>query len=154
MRLSLPTIIILTLILFGCSQSSKDPLTFLSPDGWKVEHKTPGDFHFYSLRAGPPGGGLLMFSQWPVPSRPEDIPTLVRQWADDLPSHEYQVEQFTGEQSQGSYVVFQIGSSASNLMQSIFFLSVDGSIWNGQFTGPSNEWAQALIVLKSIRQAD
>ena len=166
MRLSLPIIIILALMLVGCSQSNKDPLLFQTPDGWKVEHKSPGGLHLYAVTAGPPGGGLLMFSQWPPPSRPEDIPTLVRQLADGflkqaqqsskfaLTRHEYQIEQFNGEQCEGSYAAFQIGSSGANILQTMFVMSVDGSMWNGQFTGPSNEWAQALTVLKSIRKVD
>jgi len=30
--------------------------------------------------------------------------------------------------------------------------SVDGRVWNGQFTGPSNAWIQAIGVLKSVKK--
>jgi hypothetical protein len=107
------------LALLGCSPASKGPLSFQLPTGWKVEHQTPAGLHFYSVTAGTADEGLLMFSQWPPPSRPEEIPGLVQKLADGfldqakqssefkLASHEYRVEQFTGSQCQGSYAVFR-----------------------------------------------
>ena len=128
-----------------------------------MEHQTPGSLHFYTLTAGTADGGLLMFSQWPAPSRPEEIPSLVQKLADGflgqakqsaeltLTSHEYRVEQFTGSQCQGSFAVFQVSSGGTNVLQTMFMMSVDGRVWNGQFTGPSNAWIQAIGVLKSVR---
>jgi hypothetical protein len=153
----------LAFVLVGCSPASKGPLSFQSPPGWKVEHQTPGSLHFYSVTASTPDGGLMMFSQWPPPSRPEEIPALVRQLADGflkiakkssefrLASEEYRVEQFSGEHCQGSYATFQTISSGSNTLQTMFMMNVAGRIWNGQFTGPSDGWKQALTVLKSIK---
>lgn len=166
MRVLLPPLIFLVLMLVGCSQSSHDPLTFQAPNGWKIEHQTPGGLHLYSVKAGPPGGGLLNFSPWLSQATPEELPALVRQLAETflneaqqsskftLASHKYQVEHFSGERCQGSYVVLQIGSSSTNLLQTMFMMSVDGSIWHGQFTGPSSEWSEAITVLKSIREVD
>lgn len=163
MHTPLPTIIVLALVLVGCSQAGKGPLSFQSPTGWKVEHRTPGGLHFYAVTAKTPNEGLLMFSQWPPPSRPEDIPALVQKLADGfrdqakksseftLTSEEYRVEQFAGEHSQGSFAAFQITSSGTNTVQAMFMMSVDGKIWNGQFTGPPDAWQQALTVLKSIK---
>jgi hypothetical protein len=34
----------------------------------------------------------------------------------------------------------------------MFMMSVDGRVWNGQFTGPSNSWIQAIGVLKSVKK--
>ena len=156
MRPPLPIVLTLALMFVGCSPTSKGPLSFQLPSGWKVEHQTPGNLHFYGVTAGTPDGGLLMFSQWPPPSRPEEIPALVQQLADGflktLASHEYRVEQFAGSQCQGSYAVFQIGSGGTNLLQTMFMMSVDGRVWNGQFTGPSNAWIQAIGVLKSVKK--
>lgn len=105
-------------ILAGCSPTGKGPLTFQPPAGWKVERQTLGGLHFYSLTANSPDGGLLMFSQWPPPSKPEDIPTILKQIADGflkeskkpsgltLANEQYHIEQFAGEQCQGSYAAF------------------------------------------------
>ena len=61
-----------------------------------------------------------MFSRWPPPSKPEDIPALVRQLADGfvkeakdsrkfaLDREKYDVEQFAGDHCKGTCVVFQI----------------------------------------------
>jgi len=161
MRSPLP--IALALVLIGCSPATKAPLSFQLPAGWKMEHQTPGSLHFYTVTAGTADGGLLMFSQWPPPSRPEEIPGLVQKLADGflaqakqsseitLASHEYRVEQFTGSQCQGSYAVFQTGSGGTNVLQTMFMMSVGGRVWNGQFTGPSNAWIQAIGVLTSVK---
>ena len=105
-----------------------------------------------------------MFSQWPPPSKPEDIPTLVQQLADGflkeakksseftLTSEEYRIEQFAGEQCRGSYATFQTSIGGTNALQTMFMMSVDGEIWNGQFNGPSDAWRQALTVLRSIKK--
>ena len=164
MRSPFLIVIIVILTLVGCSSAGKGTLSFQSPVGWKVEHQTPGGLHFYTVTAGTADGGLLMFSQWPPPSGPEEIPGLVQKLADGflnqakqssgltLASHEYRVEQFTGSQCQGSYAVFHIRSGGTNVLQTMFMMSVDGSVWNGQFTGPSSAWIQAIGVLKSIKK--
>ena len=164
MRSPLPILLTFALMLSGCSSTDKGPLSFQSPAGWRVKHQTPGGLHFYSLTANTPGGGLLMFSQWPPPGRPDEIPALVQKIADGfvkesqqsseftLASHEYQIEQFDGGQCQGSYAVFQTSIGRTNVLQTMFMMSVDGKLWNGQFTGPSNTWEQAILVLKSIKK--
>lgn len=104
-----------------------------------------------------------MFSQWPPPSRPEEIPGLVQNLADGFgdqvkkspefshASHEHRVDQFTGLECQGSYAVLRTSSGGTNVLQSMFMMSVDGRVWNGQFTGPSNACIQAIGVLKSVK---
>ena len=69
-----------------------------------------------------------------------------------LATHEYHVEQFTGSQCQGSYAVFQTSSGGTNVLQTMFMMSVGDRVWNGQFTGPSNAWVQAIGVLKSVKK--
>jgi len=163
MRSLFSTVFVFTLFFVGCTPTNKGPLSFQLPAGWKAKHQTPGGLHFYTVTAGTPGGGLLMFSQWPSPSRPEEIPGLVQKLADGfldqvkkspeftLVTHEYRVEQFTGSQCQGSYATFETSSSGTNVLQAMFLLSVDGKVWNGQFTGSSNTWFRAIGVLKSIK---
>ncbi len=163
MRTLLSAVVVVMLMVVGCSQTSRGPLSFQSPTDWKVEHKTPGGLDFYTVTGKTPDDGLLMFSQWPPPSRPEDIPALVQNLADGfrdqakkssefaLASEEYRVEQFAGEHCQGSFAAFEIASNGTNTVQAMFMMSVDGRIWNGQFTGPLESWRQALTVLKSIK---
>jgi len=162
-RSPLPIVIAVVLTLVGCSSVGKGPLGFQLPAGWKVEHQTPGSLDFYMVTVAP-DGGLLMFSQWPPPSRPEEMPGLVQKLADGflkqaqqssefkLASQEYRIEQFAGPQCRGSYAVFQISNGGTNVLQTMFMMSVDGRVWNGQFTGPSNAWMQAITVLKSVRK--
>ncbi len=164
MRLSIPISIAVVVLLVGCSPKGKGPLSFQLPADWKAEHKTSGGLDFYTVTAKTPDEGLLMFSQWPPPSRPEDIPALVQKLADGfreqakkssgftLASEDYKFEKFAGEHCQGSYAVFQIPSGGKNTVQAIFMMSVDGRVWNGQFTGPSDAWKQVLVVLKSIKK--
>src|SRR5579862_5233136 len=137
-------VIAIAIALAGCS-SSKDPLSLQVPTGWTIEHSRPGGLHFYTMTPGSPQSGLLMFSQWPPPSRPEDIPKLVQQLADGflkeahnsselkLVTEEYRVEQFAGPQCHGSYAAFQTSYGGTNVLQTMFIMSVDDKIWNGQF---------------------
>src|SRR5213594_2110841 len=108
MRLLSPTAFALTLLTVSCSPTTKGPISFQVPAGWSVQHQSPGGHHFYTVTASTPGADLLMFSQWPPPSRPDEIPVLVQKLADGfldrakqssefaLVSHQYQIEQFTG----------------------------------------------------------
>jgi hypothetical protein len=164
MRNLLLTIVLIGLIA-GCSRASKDttgPLSFQSPAHCKVEYQ-PG-IDLYSVMATNHSGGLLMFSRWPASSRPEDVPPLVQKLAElflkkaqhstqlTLANRKYHVEKFSGGDCQGSYAIFQVKAGDGIVFGTVFAMSVNGGIWNGQFTGSSNEWAQALTVLKSIRK--
>ncbi len=163
MRTLLSTIVVVMLMVVGCSKTGRGPLSFQFPTDWKVEHKTPGGRDFYTVTGKTPGKGLLMFSQWPPPSSPEDIPGLVQKLADGfrerakkssafaLASEDHRVEQFAGEHCQGSFAVFQLGSGGTNTVQAMFMMSVGRRVWNGQFTGPPDAWKQAITVLKSIK---
>ncbi len=106
-----------------------------------------------------------MFSQWRAPSTPEEIPALVQKLADGFPEFaskassqvtvagdKNRVEQFAGQHCQGSYVIFQISKDGTQSLHTIFMMSVDGVVWNGQFIGPQEAWEQALAVLKSVRK--
>jgi len=105
-----------------------------------------------------------MFSKWPPPSRPEDIPALVRKLADGfvmqaknspeftLTSEKYEVQQFAGDHCKGNYAIFQIKSADGNNTGTlaVFMMSVDRQIWNGQFNGKMDDWVEALKLLKAI----
>ena len=164
MRTPVPTISVAILMLVGCSPTGSGPLSFQTPTDWRIEHKTSGEHEFYTVTAKTPNGGLLMIYQWPAPSRPEEIPALVQKIADGfleqvkrssdlkLTSEEYRVEQFAGEHCRGSFAAFQVASNGTNTVQTMFVMSVDGGIWFGQFTGPSDAWKKALTVLRGIEK--
>ncbi|MCO5053712.1 MAG: hypothetical protein M9920_15645 [Verrucomicrobiae bacterium] len=164
MRSSLLIIFVFTLVMAGCAPpAAKGPLSFQLPPDWSMEYQSPGGLHFYTVIAGTPDGGLLMFSQWPPPNKPQEIPGLVQKIADgfldqarkssefSLATQEYRIEQFASIRCQGSYAVFQTNNGGTNIWQTVFMMSVDGRVWNGQFTGPSNAWIQAIGLLKSIK---
>lgn len=104
-----------------------------------------------------------MLSQWPPPTRPEEIPKVVQKLADsflmqakvtgiNVTSSKYRVENFNGAEGQGGYVGFQTSYAGKNTLQTMFLMSVSNRVWNGQFMGTSNGWAQALTILKSVRK--
>ena len=105
-----------------------------------------------------------MFSKWPPPSRPEDIPALVRKLADgfvkearkssglNLTSEKYDIEEFTGDHCKGSCAAFEFKSGDTNRVQALFVMSVDGQTWNGQFTGKPDDWRDALKLLKTVKK--
>ena len=152
-------------ILAGCSVADQGPLSIQPPAGWKIGHQAREGLDFYTVTASAPGGGLLMVSRWPPPNQPAEIPALVGQLADGflkiakksseftLAGEEYRIEQFAGGHCQGSSASFQIRSGRTNILQSLFIMSVDGKIWNGQFTGPAESWSQALTALKNVKTA-
>ena len=162
MRTPLATFVIL-LALVVCSIAD-GPLAFQAPEGWKVEHKKTG-IDFYAVTGKTPDEGLLMFSPWPVPAKPEEIPAMVQHLADrfkeqakkgsefSLAGEEPRVEPFAGENCSGSYASFQLAtSSGKSAVQTMFMMTVDGKVWNGQFTGSLDAWKQAFKLLKSIRK--
>jgi hypothetical protein len=131
------------------------------PPDWKVERQHPGRLDFYSVTTGSPGFGLLMFSRWPPQSSPDEIPDLVRKLADgflergkggqvNLVSDSYTVESFGGERCKGNYAVFQTGTNG-NAVAAMFMMSVNGEIWNGQFTGTMDDWVKSLQLLGTIK---
>ena len=105
----------------------------------------------------------MEFSQWPVPNKTEDIPRIVEEVTSSflrqarastefgVASEKYSIEQFVGEQCQGSFVTFEMTGYRTNMVEAIFVMSVGGKLWNGQFSGPSDAWRQALTVLRGVK---
>ena len=54
------------------------------PPGWKLQYNgsTANGTDNYVLTLSKPSSGVFLFSRWPPPSKPEDIPSLVREQAD------------------------------------------------------------------------
>ena len=99
-----------------------------------------------------------MFSKWlGVPSIKE--PEFVRKWADSLLkgsritliTEKCDIQKFAGDRSKGSYFVIEFKNSAGLLsVQTGFMMTVDGQVWNGQFTGRPEDWAKALKLITTL----
>jgi len=162
MRTFASILIAVILVLSGCSRNT-DSLAFQVSPGWKLDNQTPSGLHFYILSANTPGEGSFILSPWSAIIKPEEIPTQVQHLADSfsiqapvsgivLASHDYLVENFSGAEGRGSYAMFQISRGGTNILQTLFMMSVDNRIWYGQFMGSSNGWPQTLTMLKSVRK--
>ena len=161
MRSPLTIAIAVILVFSGCSQRDNNSLSFQLLPGWKLDHETATGLHFYTLSGNPPSEGSFMLSEWPPPTRPEEIPTVVQGLADSyikqaprsgivLANRDYRIENFNGTDGQGSFALFQINNNGTNITQTWFMLSIGGRVWNGQFLGSSNGWGQALTMLKTV----
>ena len=159
-------IIAICLLPIGCSRevpAENEALVVKPPTGWHLEHQTAEGLDFYSLRTDSKDHALLMFSKWPPPSKPDEIPSIVQTLAEgfldqakestefSLVDERYEIEQFSGDHCKGSYAVFRIETADTHTVQTMFMMSVDGQIWNGQFTGPSERWIEALKLLTTIK---
>ena len=169
MRKHIQAVIVLGLLFAGCLTARPGSLSFQTPGAWKSLDQPSGGTDSYAFTNK--AGNLLMFSPWPPPSKPEDIPALVRQLSDrfvkdaknaqaltnvSFPTYEYRISQFSGPHCNGSYVTFEatVRSTGTKIWQAKFLMSVDGLVWNGQFTGPPAAWEQALAMLKSTKKDD
>ncbi len=165
MRCILSAMLMLAAARCPLAAAADGPLDVPVPAGWKMEYQGTDGLDFYSVVPQPAGSGLLMFYKWPPPAKPEEIPALVRNLAGDfvaavkkgkavLASEKCEVEGFVGAHCKGSYVVFRFKSEGVDgpQMHAVFMMSVDGLIWNGQFTGKPDDWAGALKLLNAIKK--
>jgi len=164
MRYILPVMMLLGALHCRLAAAGDGPLELTIPQGWTLEYKGEKGVDFYSLTPPSAGSGLFMLFKRPVPTRPAEIPGLVKKLADGfvkaaakggkykLTSKKYEVESVSGEHCRGNHAAFWIKSGKDDLVQGIFMVSVDGQIWNGQFTGQSEHWLAALKTLKSLKK--
>jgi hypothetical protein len=161
------TMIATSLLLVGCSRTvpvGQGPLAVEPTPGWQLQRTTTAGLEFYTLTKGSSGEGLLMFSKWPAPTKPDEIPGLLHKLADgfveqakkttkfELSSDLYEIKEFAGAQCSGNYATFRFKSPNTNAIQTLFMMSVDEEVWNGQFTGKPEQWPQTLKLLMSIKR--
>jgi hypothetical protein len=156
------------LVLMQCAlafASEGGPLKTSLPDGWKLECTETNGFDFYKATPKEAGDAYLLFYKCSVSMSPGDIPAALRDWADRIlkkseghkeitvVSKKYELVAFGGEQCKGTYVDLKIVSNTSKVrfLDVIFMMTINGQIWNGQFQGTTEQWAQALGLLKSIK---
>ena len=164
MRYILSAMMLLAALHCRLAAAADGPLEVTVPQGWTLEYKGENGVDFYSATPPSAGSGLLMLFKWPAPTRSAEIPVLVKKLADGfvkataksgkykLTSKKYEVEKLRGEHCFGNHAAFWIKSGKDDLVQGIFMVSVDGQIWNGQFTGQSENWLAALKTLKSLKK--
>lgn len=140
------------------------PLEMAVPDGWKMEYKSEKGVDCYVVTPSSESSGLLMLFKWPAPASAGEIPSLVRKMANNfakatmksgqykLASARYELEPVVGGHCRGSHAGFRLKSGTSNLVQEIFMVSVDGQMWNGQFTGQPEHWPAALKMLTTLKK--
>ena len=164
MRCLLVVLMFLALSRGVVAAGAEGPLEMAVPAGWRVEYKADNGVDFYSVTPPSAGAGLLMFFKWPPPTKPEEIPGLVQKLADGfvkatkrsgtytLTSKSYEVEPLAGEHCTGNHAAFLLKSGENDLVQGMFIVSVDGQVWNGQFTGQPENWLETIKLLKTIKR--
>jgi hypothetical protein len=132
------------LFLMQCSlvfASEGGPLKTSLPDDWKLEYTETNGFDFYIATPKEAGDAVLFFNKCTVTLSPGDIPAALRKMADDIL-----------KKSEG-YIELKIISNTSKVrhLDIIFMMTINGQIWAGHFQGTTEQWTQALGLLKSIK---
>ena len=132
-----------------------------APDTWQVEYKGDDGIQFYTVTRKDGDNALLMFSRWPVPGNVTQIPEQIKQLAEGfvaqadkneeikLKAKKYKIEKIEGDDFSGSFVVFSI---EGGFTQAMFMIGDEEGIWNGQFTGTPERWAEVIAILKSLKK--
>lgn len=143
------------------AEEAKQALIVEAPATWKVEFKGDKGMQFYTVTRKEGDTALLMFSRWPVPGNvkqiPEQIEALAKGFAGaandgkafKLKTDKYKIEEIAGTTFSGKFVKFEIEGGIS---QTMFMIGDDEGIWNGQFTGTAERWAEALAILKALKK--
>ncbi len=140
------------------------PLSIKVPDGWKVDYGAQQGVEFYSITAGGQERPLLLaLTRWPMPGGRELIPQFMPQLAEaflgevrknpqvKLTSPQPEPLKISGTTFSGEGVLFRL---EGGMVQTLFMVAADKTLWNGQFTGPEERWQEALATLKAMGKAD
>lgn len=157
-------LIIAALIFFattiGKAEEAKLPLIVDVPPQWTVEFKGDKGIQFFTVTRTEAEPALLMFSRWPAPGNKDQIPNLVDSLGKrflehakanpkiKLESEDYITGEIKGTVFSGKYASFTI---FNGLLQTMFMISDGDGIWNGQFTGSKERWAEALEILRKLK---
>jgi hypothetical protein len=139
----------------------KQALAVEAPASWEVKYKGDKGIQFYTVIRKDGDTALLMFSRSPVSGNvaqiPEQIETLAKGFVSQaaksndfkLESTEYKIEKIEGEHFSGRFVQFAV---KGGIVQTMFMIGDSEGIWNGQFTGTKERWAEALEILKKLKK--
>lgn len=142
-----------------------DPLLFETPSGWTVTYQNPGGAEIYTFNHKDPFPmKVLMLSRWPAGGGNDQIPgymeTLAQSFLSQveemkiiqLKTTQYAVKEIAGDTYSGQYVGFVMDLPVDTpQVQTMFMISDGNGIWNGQFTGPIENWKEILAMLKTVK---
>lgn len=143
------------------AEEAKQALIVEVPATWKVEFKGDKGIQFYTVTRKERDTALLMFSRWPVPGNVNQIPEQIEAMAKGfvglakdkngfkLKTDKYKIEEIAGDTFSGSFVQFEIDGG---LIQTMFMVGDAEGIWNGQFSGTKERWAEAVSILKKLEK--
>lgn len=160
---SLAALLFFSLTVFAAAQTpeAKQPLVVQTPANWEVTYKGDNGVQFYSVIRKEVEPALLMFSRWPAPGNKDQIPSLIDTLANgfinEMKKHEeiklesldYKKEKIEGDSYSGEFALFTV---QNGMVQTMFMISDGDGIWNGQFTGSKERWAEALDILKKLKK--
>jgi hypothetical protein len=143
------------------AEEAKQALIVEAPATWKVEFKGDKGMQFCTVTRKEGDTALLMFSRWPAPGNVNQIPEQIEAMAKGfvgmakdnkdikLKTDQYKIEEIAGDTFSGSFVQFEIEGGVT---QTMFMIGDAEGIWNGQFTGKIERWAEALAILKKLKK--
>jgi len=143
------------------AEEAKQSLVVEVPETWEVEFKGDKGIQFYTVTRKAGDTALLMFSRWPAPGNVKQIPEQIEAMAKGfvglakgnkdfkLKDENYKIEEITGVTFSGHFVQFEIEGGVT---QTMFMIGDEEGIWNGQFTGTKERWAEAVAILKKIKK--
>lgn len=161
----------LSLLGLACSVLAQDtgntgPLTFETPPGWTVSYQESGGARMYTFSHSEPlPMKVLMLSAWPTDGSRESIPALMgtlaqgflegaKQSQVPLKTETYVTKDIAGSAYSGQYVGFVIDLPGDTpQVQTLFMIGDDQGLWNGQYTGPADEWKLILKMLSTIKNS-
>jgi hypothetical protein len=155
------TFLISSSVLPLIAQGEKQALIVEVPATWKVEFKGDKGMQFYTVTRKEGDTALLMFSRWPAPGNvnqiPKQIEAMAKGFAEQakdskefkLKTDKYKIEEIAGDTFSGSFVQFEIDGGVT---QTMFMIGDAEGIWNGQFTGTKERWAEAVSILKKLKK--
>lgn len=154
------TILALSFIASTVAAEVKQALIVDVPDTWKVEFKGDQGIQFYSVTRKEGDTALLMFSRSPVYGNVSQIPEQIQVLANGfiaeakgqeglkLKRTDFKIGEIKGAAFSGKFVEFEVEGGFSQIM---FMIGDNEGIWNGQFTGTKERWAEALQILKKLK---
>jgi len=138
--------------------AAESPFEWKVPEGWKMTVDEKVQFHTFKIQEG----GVMMFSQWPAPTKPAEIsktvkdmarrfPELVKAKGVKLKKDEATAGEIKGVLFEGSFALFEMEFPKDYVQTMYMVHDGKGGVFNGQFTGKMADWAKGLEMLKTAK---
>lgn len=136
------------------------PFEWQVPEGWKLTVDEKVQFHSFKIGAG---GGVMMFSKWPAPTKPAEISETLKDMAGKfvelvktkgvtLKNDKPVIGEIKGELFEGSYALFEMKVPEGSVQTMFMVHDGKGGVFNGQFTGKTADWEKGLELLKTAKK--